>query len=298
MTPHFPFAPGNTVYSIGGHKATYVSSIKGGHIVRPLYDTCCGGGDEVDCHEEEGDLTEWDTVYAKPPVEKLHAEVAALDAQLAAKRAELDEERKVQRELDEAMRARKDRIAQHEHLKRLDDYVSGRITHYVAYETGYSNHVGILSVDEAKDEDYHREFGLLTIQASRGWYGDRKIEWHLNRKGKDGYSKDEKVIPCCSHQEAIDRVTVIYETLLKEWREAVKDTARHYSRSTDKVRQAAKVIGVAVPDDVLAHDRATEEAAAQKALVEAQKQLAAAQARVNGVPRDPSQPPYAPPFES
>ncbi len=275
---------GSSVYSIGGHKGIYVAPSKHGHIVRPLYDAYSHDGESE--YEQEGDLTEWTEVYVKPPVAKLYLEVAELDAKIEAKQKQLNDQDTKLRELKREEEERLKRIQNHFAIKHLDDYLTGKVTHYVTKDK-YGDGFKIRSLEETRsDEHYHKDYAILCLQPIQPWGskdGDQ-LQWKIKCSEKDGYSyywKEYDVMPCRSYEEAIAHGTTLFNEKVAEWR---KGDNKHY---VGTIFAMAKTLGVPVPDDVAHYEGTQKRKKAQCELDDARKKLAAAEAAAKEVMSSP-----------
>ncbi len=280
---------GATVYSRLGEKAEYVTALpKGGHAVRPKI-VLQYQGDEVD--ESFDGLAEWHEVFTSPPKGKLDEEIAALNAQVEKLRAEVAIARGEHTALDREIKARKDRITAHEKLALLDDYLAGRITHFVSREMHYGGSTDTYRsiqispfADAIKSEDRWNPKDLKCLIL----FGDSKgdLAWKLSTysSGSNSY----EVTPCTSLEQAQTVARGFYEHELAQWRECVaQPQPAAAAKQKDNVwgsyglLHTAKALGIPVPDDVVAAERRRDierarsvARAAEKALQEAHANMA------------------------
>lgn len=267
--------PGTTVYNRSGHCASFLSRLPhAAYAVRPQITIVDHEGEAI---EDFDGLAEWHEIFLSPPVAKLNEEVAALNVQIEGLEAKRDTVRQQLREQDAEINARKERLKQHELLARLDDYVAGKITHYLILEN-YDNVPRVITLKETKGDDHQKAYRLLYLKAETTWGG--KVEWKLSQY-RDGSCSTETVLPCCSREEAIKEGTKVFEAMLAKWR----GRAQNYPHvSPTSLIRAGKNLGLLVPEDVLAADRAATLQSATKtaedaraALTKAEAQLAALQ---------------------
>jgi hypothetical protein len=186
---------GQRVYTADGHMGDFLTRIENGpFIIRPVFESAGYDGEPSDCYVEG--LMEVTAVFANPPVARLDRQIAALNVEIAAKRAELAAVANEAREFERAHVDRHKRVAQHEQLALLDDYIAGKITHVVMMN---SLGVEIKSFEEACvcADRYNRGTKLLTL------FGDSKgdLAWHLNTYS-DGSGSSQEVTLCQSIEEA------------------------------------------------------------------------------------------------
>lgn len=226
------FKQGSTVYSEVGQAAEYVAKIPEGHIVRPeveAYD-----GDEEYTHL--CDPVTWRAVFKSPPTEKYSAELNELHKQLAATQAELQRTRALehQQQREQAAKFKKTGI-----LKNVEDFLDGKITHYVQTECyGPPQIVAVAdAVARGENSSYRQSLRLLTLGGS---LSQGKLSWVLGEYA-DGSGSGKGVDICRSLEEA--------EAIVKKALEAHfsgKNTSQHKSASWVS---AADKLGVTVPDE-------------------------------------------------
>lgn len=261
------FKAGDEVYDIHGRAGCYVARTPAGHIVEPAYD-------------DEGETTfddaqTWREVYAKPPVEKLHADVAAAEAKLNGLH---EQARKARTELAaaEALEAAaRKRISSNPQLVDLDLWLQGKVTHIVSLDyNGFS----IGTVDEVltKQEDHGRtSIKLLNLRA------DPKANqyWVGYAAYSDGSSSQTRCLLATSLEHARELAAAYI----------VKRTRDESEHGRLGLAESAIRYGVQVSDELRAmvEQRRAQAAAsslesARKALAKAQADLTAAEARAAG----------------
>lgn len=279
-------APGTIVYNRLGHEARYVAPIgERNHIVRPgrsYYNPDPDVGEET---HYEG-VEEWPEVYLRPPVAKLNEEVAALSAQIEdlrkAVRVVMDE-RAV---LDRQMAERKDRIKQHSQLAQLDDYLAGKITHFVLLSRGYNtdrlHDVAVEPFKEAMEQEkqaWTRKGALKLLSLHGDSKGD--LTWRINRYSDDSGSWTE-VIPCMSLEQAEQIARSLYEEKLAAWRaEQINPPTKAVDSqawSSFQLVKHAQDRGYPVPADAAAHLEADRLAEAREDVAKARNALKKAEA--------------------
>lgn len=239
------FKAGDEVYDIQGRAGRYVARAAGGHIVEPIYQ-----------HEEDGDeisyddAVTWREVFAKPPVEKLHAETEAALQKLADAQRQLAETRQAQYAFDRDEKARMDRIKQHEALGDLERYIKGEFTHYVSV-SDYDNHVEIIPIAETLDSyTSNNGYGILTLSPHSGWGGGLSW-WVTYRDKRDRYcdSRTEKVFPCCGEEAAKAKAKELMERFAADM--AAKPLEHRYQTSVEFLIKQCEKFGAVVPETLL-----------------------------------------------
>lgn len=231
------FNKGDEVFSIHGQAGSYVARTSSGHLVEPIYDA-----------EDDGphyaDTVTWREVFTTPPVERLHAEVTKIEATLNDARQALTAVLAERRNTDNEHQARLTRLKKHAHLSRVDDYIEGRITHFVEWSR-YSDQISVKTFDQVMKRESRSELPLLVLY---GGYYDREMrdtKWCML---SDGDSL--KVIPCTSREEAMEKAQVEVGLVFAAWRTDPNGNYGH-TRLPD-IAAAALASGLVVPDDVTA----------------------------------------------
>lgn len=179
---------GDTVYSergVQGRIHTVLPNDR--YLVAPtiLVDT-----GEYGEQEGEGPWEIWSKVYAKPPIEKYDEQITQKTEQLNSLHAQITAARQEFHAFQQEEKERKERIKRHSQLERLDDFIQGKITHYVVKEyTG----VRIMTAPARISEGRHGEdpqklpLRLLTL------YGDSKgdLQWRLNHYSSPSYTETD-----------------------------------------------------------------------------------------------------------
>lgn len=184
---------GEWKYLKNGQKVNVVNIIDTGYLVQDVY---------TNDYDEDPELFYDDRiyfvekVYEHTPTKSWDEKIGKLDAQIREKENELLElDRKI-RETQTVDLTRLKRYKQYEQLKRLDDYLDGKITHFVVLE--YSFYILTLEEVAKKDDNRLNKVRLLSL------FGDSNgnLEWNLNQCIY-GTGNWEAVIPCCSMEEAL-----------------------------------------------------------------------------------------------
>jgi hypothetical protein len=256
------FKQGDTVYSEHGEEAEFIAQSMGEYFVRPIYE-------DDEYGPSSGEATTWKRVFRTPPKPKLDAETAAAEKRLSDLRAEIAELRTERYAFDNEERARKDRIKLHEELADLDNFLSGKVTHYVAIHD-YRPDLEIISVDETL-EGYsgYYNYGLLQLYPSRGY--DKKIRWSVTYRDKNNRyndSKTAKVIPCCGLEEAQAKAKEITEAMVNEY--LSDEEKRSYPR---ELIANCKKYGIPVPQQITDDVNAAARKSLEYQLVDYQKKV-------------------------
>jgi len=144
-----------------------------------------------------------------PPQDGVDGAFSKLRATRDSLREEIDRRRREIDDFDKAEAARMDRIKRHEALELLDEFLQGKITHYVLLN--YVPPKIIAFVDS--DPDDRTEIQLLRLLGSP----DGKVVWKLDEftEAVNALSNgvtwhDQSVRPCTSWSQAVDVVRPIF----------------------------------------------------------------------------------------
>jgi hypothetical protein len=185
-------------YDINGNAYRVREVLEDGTVLAfPLYeDPETGDTLEDDVEVVNGPL------YDRAPREKKDAALIDLNAKIAAARAELSKLTTTIRTAETEGKARLAKLAQYDQLKRLEDFLDGKITHYVCatYEPPK-----IFPIEQAKAEQCDRDLRLLCLFGTT----ERSLVWKLNRYN-DGSGCYRYVFPCCSIDEAKETAGKIF----------------------------------------------------------------------------------------
>jgi hypothetical protein len=208
------FAGNQLVYTRLGQRAKYVNKVGNQHLVylgQMVRDT----NHSYDAYEIFEQLRLVDTVYASCPIasydqdiSKRHAELEKLMSISNDLRDKiLDLERQKDTMLNERTECLK-RINEVEALKGIDDYIQGKITHFIVTPPHQPYDISIKPFSEAMEEvsnhRYNKSLKLLTL------FGDTKgqLGWKINAYS-DGSGSWTNVVPCRSLEEAQEKIKSI-----------------------------------------------------------------------------------------
>jgi hypothetical protein len=168
------FQSGATVWSEDGRKAEYVSEVGRQHAIRFAYR-------RRDADEEEeyfGSRIETvDRVFASAPIEVIDAEIVKRQAKLDELTTSALEKSRELAALDKDQRGRMAYLQQHEELRQLEAWLSGKITHFVTAHSN-SGRIRVLDWDAAlaiKSDFGNHRTGTSALTLRVGW--DKKLAW-------------------------------------------------------------------------------------------------------------------------
>ncbi len=255
------FETDQEVYDEHGNAYTYIAFSQGEHIVREILEDFEYGG------PYSGEVRVLRAVFATPDSgrQKMESQLARLNDQIAAARLELHEVQGAIHSANKEVNERAERLKQHEQLAFLDDYLQGKITHYVEI-SAYGYGCEIIPVNSTSDiERMDRKFRLLTLSGSEDYRG--RIHWQLNRYS-DGSGSDKTVYPCRSLEEAQAKARQFLEAALAEVL-AKPAGSRNVSA---QLLQCCEKHGVAVPQELACElkDKAAKEAMRRREQLQAE----------------------------
>lgn len=253
---------GARVYLLDGRECEYIGAAGELHVVASLFDTEYG--------EESGEPFTVPRVYLTLPTEKLHAEVAELTEKATVLRQQAWEAQSAIRTAERDTAERLKKLAKFNGLELVEDFIDGRITHFVV-TSEYGANVQVQTLDKAlkanPDREWDREMKLLCL------FGDAKgnLSWRRNQYRDGSGSGWDYCEPFTSEAAAV----AYAQTALKE-RLAGDIKSHHYQG----LLESCAAVGVEVPGSVLETYNASLRASAENAVAEAAKRLEAAQTRL------------------
>lgn len=240
---------GTVVYSSTGQRAYYLgpTTMGGAHVVEPeigLYDE----DTEEFGHRFEG-VCVWPAVYLKAPKPVLDAELVEVRGQIIEAEQRLHALQATIRDAERDGKAMMARITKCDELKRLDDFIAGKITHLVISCPAYG--VKIEAADTAlasrEDDDRygstkHKKLKLLTLYGG----SNGSLAWMLSQYSDGSDNGQKHVIPCTSYEEALAEATGLLNSQFENLRKVVAD--RPWQLATPL--GSAKALGIDAPADL------------------------------------------------
>lgn len=247
------FEKGETVYNTDGVAGEIVTELVPGEgwLVRPLMECYDDLTDEP--YTERGSLQQWPIVFRKPPVLKKHEEITRLDKILETKKEEVKKLQATANHLTQQENKYRSRLTtlstRNEALKRIEDFLDGKITHYAISRSTYNfcplgTTWRVLALSDASaNDEYSKQLRLFSLYGKSN--GD--LTYRLNRYSDgSGSTEDDIVIPCFSYEEALEACRERTNAQLENWRNGVKGGAATNTIYTNLLR-----LEMSVPDDLL-----------------------------------------------
>ena len=184
-------------YLVSGQQVEIERRLDEGFLVRKIFVVESMEFDDEEYPSEEVFLV--DKVFNKAPTEKLGKSVTELKEQIAELHLTKNNITKELAVFQSEEKSRLDKIKQHKQLDRLEDFIDGKITHYVLHR--YTPE--IVALEDTKAE-YARKCGALRLLVLFG-ESNGQLNWQLNRYA-DGSGDMIDAVPCCSYEEAIQEL--------------------------------------------------------------------------------------------
>lgn len=182
-------------------------------------------------------------VFDRAPREKLDATIRELLELERSLRDGVSDLRMQKSNMESEHRKRLDYLKQFEPMQRIEDFLAGRITHYVIYD-GYHSDCPIPRIStpqsEISGDDKYGDLKLLVLYGSK----DRTLEWKLSYYGDGSGGSRSHCIPCCSLDEAQLKAREILTASLSKH----KVPERNNCQTALGLVTAAKTLGVPLPE--------------------------------------------------
>lgn len=246
MTQHYKFNNGDVCYDSHGNEFVYQAAAQNGHIVCPVLQF--QGSFEEPPYTEFGEPTFLTVVFTDVPTQKQRDDIARLEQEIAAKRAELNTIRAEVARFEKDTKDRMARLKHHKGLENLDRIFEGGITHYVF--TG--SYPKILAIEDAKSEYENRKLRMLSFQVTIN-HSTKQTGWYLHQYADGSGSGGNEVIPCFSLEEAIATIKAEIARIWSTWSPAKGITSAYI----DLVKTSA-TYGAPVPKEFMDAKREAE----------------------------------------
>ncbi|MCH8851117.1 MAG: hypothetical protein IID41_00530 [Planctomycetes bacterium] len=219
--------------------------------------------DDGEAHDGELRIVHDSALHDDPPRRKLDDQIVQLQATREDLSLQIEALRKWLASFEDSTDERMAKLKRNKSLERLDDYLAGRITHYVIFSYGPPT---IIKFEDTKSEgDGMRleKMKLLTLFGRSN--GD--LEWGLNRYS-DGSGMNSIVIPCVSKSEAVKAATELFAAHEKK----AMDTNDHTAPDQRWVARGAEY-GIVMSPEYLRNLKAREVATKQENIDKLELQL-------------------------
>ena len=197
-------------------------------VLESVYDY---DGDE---QEVLGELRVVDGVWDAAPTEVYDKRIKALEKKMVELEREVVQKRLEINEMEAEFKIRSAKYAAIPELRQLDQFIAGKITHYVHVQKWYSPRITAFSEEVSEYSDNERGLGKMRLLSLYG-KSNGNLEWNLNQ-WNEGSGSNYTVFPCCSLEEA-------KAVLQGEFDKRFVDSA------SATLLKDAETAGVQVPDD-------------------------------------------------
>jgi hypothetical protein len=265
------------VYSADGRAGMYVAEVVGGHAVQPLFEDG-DGVTEPATHYAEG-IEVWPSVHAEPPRALLDAAIAERRAALAKLQAEVAD---LERSKREAMRDRSEvlaRLAQHEELRYLDNFLNATITHYVMQIDGEWVVLDTAAFCQARSLSYSERVLTLTARVTEK---GKALHWMV--KTSSDYPREIFAFP--DEQQAKEKACGQVSNELKRMHTELLRGNQPWN--ADSALKNASALGMEPPAELLQALRELHRKQAQALLDKAQQDAAIARAALLKIDGEPA----------
>jgi hypothetical protein len=205
--------------------------LESGILVQYYYTLGGSGDDEYGPYLDRTNTLIVDRVFDTPPIAVYHEDIAKLEKAIEElekiRESKVSEIRQAAKEIEDASNLRK----QHEQLSQLDDFIAGKITHYVEFPYEGPR---VIDFNDATCNCDKRQLKLLTLFG--GSKGD--LQWKLSYY-HDGSGGSHTVIPVTSYEQATE---VSKSHIIGKLRETMERPSQNTVKMADKW-------DVPVPDD-------------------------------------------------
>lgn len=206
------------VYLLSGRKVELLEKLASGKfLVQGCYET---GWDEYDDGPYIGEeLIIADEVFDKAPTEIMDKKILILNAEIKELEDAVNDTRSVLYSLEnENKEAIEKHQEKHRALEFLNDFLDGKLTHYVI--TGWFPRIHGVGKPERDHLDYDRPFKLITLfgahasDKNSSYSGDLNLNWRVNEY-RDGSGTWRGMIPCTSLEHAKEELKKCNDENLK-----------------------------------------------------------------------------------
>lgn len=178
-------------------------------------------------------------VYDKPPVEAFHKDVLKLEARANVLREHI----RIMDEMERNTKRRLEALKVYDQLARVEDFLAGKITHYVIYDAYHGSDTAIPRIStpekEISGDDERGQIKLLALYGTK----ERTMEWKLLRYS-DGSGDGKLCIPCLSLEEAQQKARQILAASIRNY----KVPEQHNCQHGLNLMAAARQLDVPLPD--------------------------------------------------
>lgn len=236
-------------------------------LIYPTYEARTYDGDYEFYASDQPIIVDPRHYYPKPPKPHADRAVSEADQKLQALRQQIRDAEAEIRQFAVEEKARMARITKHEQLKRLDDYISGKITHYVILS---DSDIKIEEFSAAKCTSDKKQMRLLML------FGDTKgqLDWRISSYSDDsGNGNKHLCYPHFSYDEALVEVKGVIEDDFEKWRAVAAMATAQNPTVPMRAVKACMALKQDLPDDIVAAMRQSALASAGRKVGQAREAL-------------------------
>lgn len=274
------FKTGSTVYDRSGRSYEFRAAIDGEAVVHPIFSAEGWEGELVCYPSDQAEIVPLASLAGKPPTAEIVADVLRAENELARLRSEIAAATTAARNAEKDNAERLAKLAKYAALSRIEDFLEGRMTHFVMWGGQYSRSIEIKTFDKvmlSKNDNGTLDgnvkllslFGTCKSYPQHG-NNDGNLLWRVNQY-RDGSGSWKHAHPCSSKDEALE---IAAKWLNNQWEEhrATEDRAKvaHWLKGSI---DSATTLGFAVPEDIAADFAESKRRAAEVAIEKAQEAL-------------------------
>lgn len=279
------FEAGDAVYDRSGTKYEFGEELSGHRaLVRQILTVDCRDGEE-EYPADTPEIVSLSTIYAKAPTAVIDADVQAATARLAEVREALANAETDLSAKQRDVLARLEKLQAYDGLQRIEDWLDGKITHFVIRSGYSSNKVQVKTADETLQcEDrgrFNGEMKLLCLYGTSNRYSPHPkptVEWRLNQY-YDGSGCWTGVYPASSENEAVK----IAHGMLKEIFDAYFADEKPQIYRLEEAISSAEALGYPIPQDAQRALHMFRVENARKQTEEAEKKLTEARGKFDAL---------------
>jgi len=266
------FKQGQTVYTRDGGKYEYAEPLVGDRVLARAIMLVDNYDGTEEYPSDTPTILYLSQISAKPPVEAISAEIVKANAELSELQDRIGEKR---RELLEEERKNTERfrlLKTYEPLKLVEDFILGKITHFVT-DREYGRGVKVVTWDEfmIDKDDRGRNTGDIKLLSLFG-RSKGNLEWRRNTY-YDGSGGWNAAIPCLSYDEALQAAA---EKVEAHW-DAYRSGDIKVWLLDDTIK-SAQALNLGVPDDIANAHQVFRREALEGQVAKAREDLAAKEA--------------------
>lgn len=254
-------------YLSNGPEVRVIQTLNDGTVlVEPIFENPNDG----EPYEGNPFIVNANQIFDKPPIQKKAEEVIKLNEQISELNMKLRDLRQEVSAFEKTYEDRILKIQRHKGIELLENFIDGKITHYVEINYGTPK---IIPFNES-ESDFAEGKGVRRLRLlSLFGKATEDLEWGLNEY-RDGSGRYSTVIPCVSLETACQ----VVKDWIKETVEKDMDPENKDNRPGRSIINLAKEYEYVLPKEYIEAVVRKEEEVRQKKIEKLEKELADAKA--------------------